>query len=539
MTPGTFACDIFGKYLESKQKDSTARTVTQQAFDHGFAVFMEDFIVNNKTFAKFDAPTQKRVIGALFFFHCTMPDVDTVKTFQSPADALELGKASKYSAEVAKCYADAVPVADVCERYLKKTYVWDGTSFLRWVETAWVHCEGESLNCDDLVECGGLFCDLRDCGLDTPLVGDALSDMSEFLSCFADDVEEFCQSEKFAAALASIKSKPVAFDKPSLLIPGYSTVLDASSGGVRKHSQRDHILTRLHYDVDQNETSVVTKLTRNFACDPTALATAILRCGVSTGQRTLTVISGPPASGRTTILKLVRALFDPYVCNGLEHDDGFDECVRACLCDDGSLSEEEIANHPCEHLLLVARSDVTLEGTFGGRTVTTLKLTGPVAQERVESTVLEHLTTRRQLGSLLGWCFSNCKLEKFQSSSPRSGGDDIMSMLAGLGAGCGDPSCPNCGGGRVTAVARGKGAMPPELLEMMKGGDGIGFSMSPDGELIPLTKEQMAGMHERAQESVPLDESNKPADSPSSSTPVTSEKVPAGSDSMPPLEDVQ
>lgn len=517
-TPGKFAFTTFGKYLEDAKEHveperRSTESYTQEDLDNMFAIFIEDFLVNNKDFATFDEPTKKRVLGALFFFHCNLPAVEEIAMVKTKAGLNELGERTKYANNVAVSYSDGESVADLCAKFLKSECVWDGTSFLTWSDKAWTRCEGEYLSCYELVETGGLYCDLRNCGLNTPTVNAAIEDMSEFLECFEHEVDEFMNSEKFTATLASIKEKVTVFDKPSLLIPGHSTVFDLVGGGARAHSPKDLILTRLHYDVNPEITSVVKKLVRNFQCEPADLASAIVRCGISTGKRTLTIISGPDASGRTTILRLVRSLFEPFVVTGLDGAGPFDKRIRTCICDSVSLSEDQVAAHPCEHLLVVTRSNVSIDGTFGGRAVTTLKLTGPIEAKTVNPNILEHLCTRLQLGSLLNWCFVNNTLEFEQ---PRSGRDDMMAALLGaLGRGCGDPSCTNCGGGRVPSIA-GDPDMPAELLEMLAGG-AMGFAIGPDGEMTP----------ERLTEP----KQNKPSDS--SDTPPES----SDTDSMPPLED--
>lgn len=486
VSPREHAMNSYGKFL-NELTDKYSHKVGEneqicQDIDRDFSCFLEDFVVNDTAFEDFARSEQIVCLATMLYLHCTTPyelanDPATLNTKQM--------RACKTAQVVATAFADGAPARNLVNGLIVSMFRATPDGFYQW-DDRWEPCKESDIASFDFSEQFSFDRPIRTCGLDLELVTAAAAAVQEYCNELKEACMEFnrCDSELYREVVARLKEKTVTFDGPSTTVPCYSTVIDFEEGAMSSHTPNYLFVTRLSYDPVMNKDGSESEPTPRLAaylnglnCDHTKLATTIARCAVSNG-RGLTVLSGPGNSGKTTLLRVIHAMFYPFVCTQSEYDAlGTDrDRVRTCLIDDlSSLSEEMIADHPCDHLLVVRESS-NLEGTFGGRTVTTLALTAPIKKELRVSDFHTKLSTRKQLGHLLGWCLPKQELNIRSKSS-------VLENFLNNVSGCGNPTCSNCGESDET-----KGhAMPPGLVEIMKrmGASVVGLRPETDKKESP------------------------------------------------------
>jgi len=150
------------------------------------------------------------------------------------------------------------------------------------------------------------------------------------------------------------------------------------------------------------------------------------------------IISGPSACGKTTLL------YGPYACGINDMDN---KLAHVCCLDDVSvLTEEFVKACTCTHLIVVSDlSEIT--DNYGDRKVMRLTLTDPIDFDDIIENVVTKLSTRKQLGSLLGWCLQNYDIDGFSSIRDLFGllnmpVDFFNLLMRDLENECEDPSCP-------------------------------------------------------------------------------------------------
>lgn len=446
VTPAKYATETYSSFLKGFLDDETVKNLNsaknlQAKVDHEFSVFVDDFLVNDEQFQEYTEKGKQVCLACLLFLHSTIP----YDSFSSTPDFSK----SPFTDSLVNLFNDGTPVEDALGGFLVSKYAWDGSSFFEWSDQGWTRCSEDSLNCSEFIKGAGLETPVRTCGLTQDLVTSGVTLFDEYRKSLLSAAESFNQSETFTKAVESIKSKVKKFDQGSALIPCYSGAVDVTKGSQRSFKPSDAFLTKLSYDPAKDTTKLVSKFVSRFNCDSTDLATTLVRCGVSVG-RSLTIVSGPKNSGKSTVLKVVKALYGPFVCTQEEFEAGNvnTDLVRTCLIDDSSfLSEEKVSSHPVSNLVVTCESS-SLEGLFGGRKVKTIVLSASLGEDDVKSGIVTNLSTRKQLGSLLGWALQKYDPSSFLSQKGGPGSSSLLSMLMGGGGmGCGNPDCKGCGGG--------------------------------------------------------------------------------------------
>lgn len=449
VTPVKHSIETYSSFINGFLDDKAVKKLNsdknlQSKVDHEFSTFVDDFIVNDKQFQKYAEKGQQICLACLLFIHSTVP----YESFSSTPDLETI----PFADSLVNLFNDGLAVEDALAGFLVSKYVWDGSSFFEWSDQVWTRCSEDSLSCSEFINGAGLETPIRTCGLTQDLVTSGVSLFNEYRKSLLSAAESFNQSETFTKTVKYIKSKVKKFDQGSALIPCYSGAVDVTKGSQRSFNPDDAFLTKLSYDPAKDTTKLVSKFVSRFNCDSTDLATTLVRCGVSVG-RSLTVVSGPKNSGKSTVLKVVKALYGPFVCTQEEFEAGNvnTDLVRTCLIDNSSfLSEEKVSSHPISNLVVTCESSI-LKGLFGGRKVKTVVLSASLGEDDVKIGIVTNLSTRKQLGSLLGWALQKYDLSSFVSQKEGSGSSSWVRTFMGEGGmSCADPDSKGCGDGSMS-----------------------------------------------------------------------------------------
>jgi len=157
-------------------------------------------------------------------------------------------------------------------------------------------------------------------------------------------------------------------------------------------------------------------------------------------------------------------LYGPFVASSLEHEAGnvnYD-LVRTCFYDDVNLTEDEIKNHPCSHIVLVVTED-TIDDNYAGRIVNRLKFVAPINESNIKEGIINNVTTLKQLSSGLAWLLSNNIV---------GGSSSMPSMLANMlmGGGLAGSAGSAVSAGLASMLLGGSGGSTGLLSMLMSGG---------------------------------------------------------------------
>lgn len=396
----------------------------QSYIDYEFGIFLEDFIVNDEEFQKYTTQEKKICVGCICFYHSSTPY--NAKTYSEIISNIPI-----FANTIGKLYNDSTPPVKVLDGYFTSKYTWDGSLFYKSSGSEWIPCLEEELSCDGFIKESGIDCIIRSCDCNSDFVRDAINEFSNYCKSLLKAAQTYDGSPDYTLAISSIKDLAKKFNIANNKIPCKSGPVNISKGSQRNYKLSDLFTVKLNYDPSKDVTDLVSKFLDNVTCDNKILATHMVRCGASV-KRTLTIVSGPKQSGKSTILALSSALYGPYACTMADHvgNNVNYELVRTCCIDDPSfINETAVSSHPCDHLV-VSCENTDIGETYGGRQVKHLVLSGSIDEDDVILDVITKLSTRKQLASLLGWCLTNYDPNPFRIS--RAPDNDIFSMLNSL-----------------------------------------------------------------------------------------------------------
>lgn len=407
--------------------------------EHEFAVFVEDLVVNDESVQDFCEEEKIKFFGVLCYYYCQtdftkFPSTSSFPTTSSVLD-LKNNPFPRFLEAIGKAFCNETSPEDFANAYAQNYFAWNGSNFFIWntSEKSWNRCSVDEVSLSDLANTIFDMKMVNTCGLTSELVSYGVGEINKYLDNL---YSSYADSESLGKVLSFLRKEPSVFDGPSQKLPCYSVVVEETSErrGVRDYHPSDKftIANRLDYDPINDPINGSSELVSNFVdkfnCDEATLATVLFSAGMSSGDN-LTVISGPKGSGRSTILRVIKALYGPFVCTQQEYENGTaGPEARTCLIDESSFpSEKEVREHRCKQLIVTCES-TNLSGVFSGRTLRTLKLNG-VIDEGV-SNIVEKLSTRKQLGHLLNWCCStSLRLSQPEEQDNGSSLDKFCEML--------------------------------------------------------------------------------------------------------------
>lgn len=420
VTAAEHAVNVFRNFSENLTTKNLKPDVSDEEFStvlkHDFGVFLEDILVNDKTYESFSDEEKPRFLGALCYYFT----VTLISANQSSP------KSISFTRSVGSAFCQAVPTEQLLVEFINASYAWNGESFCVWDGSSWTRCSQEAVNCDKLV--AGIMSDVQisNFGINSEPLDTGITQIVAYLAALKEGARTLSSSQRYTETLDALKSKVVKFNGPSLTIPGFSSVVDVSRSASRCYEFEDTFTQRLPYDASTEETETVRKFTSSLDCSNEELATVLVSSGVSLG-RNLTIVSGPKRSGKSAVLSLIKSLYGPFVCTQEDYESGTVnlEQVRTCLIDENSFpSEKFLREHKVDQLIVTCES-CDLAGEFAGRKVKRLKLLSPI--ETVAPNIVKELSTRKQLGSLLGWSLALSDVESDNAAEEAE--QSFLSML--------------------------------------------------------------------------------------------------------------
>ncbi|CAH6419018.1 Hypothetical protein HVR_LOCUS206 [uncultured virus] len=392
-----------------------------------FAVYLEDHIANDGEFDEFNDKGKTKSLGIMLFMFATLP-LDNITKSERKA---------KYIDVVSAKFEKRVSPSEFLSSYLKTNYAYDGADWYSWDDkSSWVKTSDISLG--DYVTKLCLNVEVSNLGLNSDLITAAVVSMNEYLASIKKEAETFIESDAYKKTIELMKSNPAPFNQKSNIIPCHSLAIYADECNGQGYESSDYFITKLNYDMDQSESRVVEKYLKHLNTDKNNLADFLVRCGCGV-SKTLTVVSGPAKSGKSTLLKVARAMYGPYASTSDEFVLG-NKVVRVCFLNDRAFKdhEDDLKKHECDHLVVV--SDSKFDGeSFAGRSVRNLVFTETIKEEDHKENIFSNLNTRKQFGHLLGWAMKKYDSSLFRNSSA----DPVKELMSGKG--CGNSNCKNCG----------------------------------------------------------------------------------------------
>ena len=179
--------------------------------------------------------------------------------------------------------------------------------------------------------------------------------------------------------------------------------LEGKGKMAKAHDPKAYFSECLPYDLPLYTTDVTKQFVQSFDCFGKDLANALRRWGCRS-EPTLTIIVGPPKSGKTALCQVAEKLYGPFATSRWsDHVYADYSMVRTCFLDDQALPDEElIATHPCRNLVFTC-SKLNHPGlTFGGRKVFVLCLGSEIDPALQVPNIVTKMSTKTQLSSLLG-----------------------------------------------------------------------------------------------------------------------------------------
>jgi len=379
-------------------------------FHEGFPKFLNDFLSNDETFQKYDDDDKISCIGMLLYMQCTHPwyiliEPNSYKCFLV---------ASAITEAIAIAFYNRIPASTVITSYIRNNFISDKEGYIhQYINGKWYRSDKNSIILFDLSQLTNNTCKLHTFKLSNKLVVDGLDAINKYQDKLREECIKFSSpnSKLFENVYNKIILDAVIFNAASTTIPCRTVIVDPERGGIRLYQRDDIYNQRLGYDPEVKSdtlTKCVEKYIGNIKCDREQLANCIVSAGISTisNNRHLTIISGPRFSGKTTLLKVIKALFDQLVYTGeyyTTEDQG-----RTCLVDNiDTLNEKGISTHPCNHLIVVQDSKNTdnICTIFGGRSVSRLNISEKI--ENIVTDIVTKISTKKELGVLLGWALKN------------------------------------------------------------------------------------------------------------------------------------
>jgi len=403
-----FVYNSFTTELQCSNKISASDE--ENFFNHKFNLFLEDFIVNNNEFQVFKERGDNAIycIGTLLLVHSLAIEM----TFKNKKFQWKPGK-------LCQKWADGMTTRDVLfdlfslyfvimnDGFAKQNH--DG-KFYKWetLSSHWIPCEEDNVRLiEDFIDDFNI--NIVSCDFDSEWTERGRMWIQEKLNECINLIPLLNENRHDFISLIRRKHQ-VIFNKSQTEISCHSFVVNIANGSITPHSMMDLFSIYLPYDPIKETTNLVSSFIHKISCSPNEIATTILRWGCRT-EPSITLIIGPPSSGKTTLIEIAQVLYGSFAtCETTHKSDIVDyDLVRTCFNDNESLLNDKnlIKNHPCRHLVFTCLDDPKIGNTFGDRTVHYLKFNNSIDIHNRIPNITTKLSTRKQLGSLLGWCLAN------------------------------------------------------------------------------------------------------------------------------------
>lgn len=367
---------------------SIADDITEVS-NSAFSIFLEDFIVNDKYMRGASPELRNKIIGSLWLMHSMVS-----------LDKMSIKKVNDVNF-IIKCYIKSNDPIYFLTKCLLRNYVWDGTRMYEWKQDVWV--VSDNVNLSTYIPQIVNNIDMKHCFDDAK---QGVDDMLKYYNSLSEQCNTFLNSEEYSSTISSIKRNVVTFNACADKIPCRSGVLDVGERYKRLYKRSDFFTVKLDYDPVKISSTIVDKFVFRVSCSNDELATLIISCGTRLAK-TLTIVSGVPKSGKTTLLRTLCNLYGPLAYFKDENNSNIDySIVRTYFIDENNLpSESELESIPCGHIVISCDECYPNE-LYAGRNVRTLHLSEIINKPKTD--ISSRLAPRLHKSSLLGWAITNC-----------------------------------------------------------------------------------------------------------------------------------
>ena len=408
--PVKHAEQSYAKFLKKSGKPnldkSTDVSVVIDTTNRKFAIMIEDFVVNDRTFGKYLDDEKTHCLGSLLLFNFVL------------MEHLETDVSCDWNfGFLCKMWAEEANIKDRLIRRISKPFAYSNGLFYRWNENIWERCERVDVRISQRSDAFNLKLDVSFLGFYSDLITKATGWIQKkldetngtFILITDDHIREH------------VESNEIHFNMVSTKIPCYSSTIDFNRAASLNPKRSHGFNVRLPYDPSSKVTKLVQKFVSNFNCSPKILANHLIRCGCKL-KPTITFVIGPGDSGKSTLSHVIQSLYGPFTASS--NDKVINNFARTYFYGDepdfSHADIEAINNNPCPHLVINCCTDPKIDDKFKSRTVHRLILNNRVASDDKDVAILSKITTRKQLGSLLGWSlkeFEECEIEVCDPSS--------------------------------------------------------------------------------------------------------------------------
>jgi hypothetical protein len=447
--PARHATASYAKFLEPLAPEAKGNNTKDfiKYMDREFNLFLEDFLLNDEQFQSFkENPEDRRTcIATILLTHTAFGfAMTTEKIGWNPSGFCDE-------------WHEGTPAKNAVHELVALEYIYASGKFYKWNESTWEVCE-ES----DLV-------------VPTPkpnfnfTIGkvDFTSDEVEAARQWAQEKVNECKEAldnlDLSEVVTIVKDRNTKTNASKTKLPCKTNTVNLAKFTAGANKRSNFFTVSLPYDAVKETTEVVKSFVSAFGCSSKDLATNVLRLGSRTTPL-ITIIVGPPSSGKTTLCKVLQSLYGPFATSSDADKTGSVnyDLVRTCFFDGVNLlSEHCVAAHDCHNLVFTCTENPLLGDSYGGREVYTLVLDSPIDNEASNVDIVSKVTTLKQLGSLLGWCLQH-------GASPANDSDMqdvfmkmLMSSMSGPGV-CGQSGCKNCSKGPSESTPEPSSVNSPE-----------------------------------------------------------------------------
>ncbi len=369
---------FFSDFNEREKKADTLKIGTKtDRFQRTFDVFMENFLINDEMF---QASETKGIVLAQI---CYLYNLSV----------------NNLSGDLSHCFLrsfeDDDNPKDLLSSYLELYNKWDGSQFYSWndSESTWSPILKDNINCTPYIKRSGINAEMT---FNPEYALDGMKALNDYRQRFLQSITEFETSDEFQSLLTRIEGNKFVFNQIPHIIPLKTTIFNVKKGYTSQYKSKHHFTVRLGFDLPEKVNSLAKEYIKHLKCEKEGLANLITCCG-SLLKPIITVITG---SGNSELRDIICNIYGPYSATQNDYESKDHNVVRTCFFDHLP-TEEEVAKHPCKHLVIVTNTNLC-KSEYGDRKVQTLHFV-----KSTDTHYTERMNNDLDLGSLLRWSFKH------------------------------------------------------------------------------------------------------------------------------------
>jgi len=408
MTPVTFATNRYYTFIDSISTNrlKTIRSNRCRLDDYicySFESLLDDCHTNDNEFKKFTNDDKRICISILIYYYWI--------TIHGCPDPVNWNKLNKYHRSIAGAFQDKVSADQVVKKYISLEFRWNDLEYMKWDNDLWVPCQESSINCENFTRIIGSDPQIRTSSFRSVYTINVAREIGIYLDTLNDAASEFDKNKSHQMIKSTIQGEICFFDQKVRLIPFHNITADIYNSEYGNHEREHFFSHRLDINPNQDKSPLIEEYFDTLTCTRQYLADCIINLWCSK-QDTITVISGPPSSGKNTLAKLIYELYKPFICFSGDYEHADKELIRACIYENDSIlyNKEVIRFHHCRHLIVV--SDIKYEAeTLSGRKVKNIVLSKSIPKLKIRKDIITNISTNKQLGYVFGWILSKYRVE--------------------------------------------------------------------------------------------------------------------------------